>query len=179
MSYNYSSYCYWDEIHLLRRVKSGNSSVPGCQLLSKIQTWFLQCQLGQFFRRPWCLIICTFVCFVLFCFVFFIERLNLVRYFAMTFVFEVIIGLVPPLKGAFDKFNIIPPKIVGIFIPLEVFAWVKTACPVIRSRLTYFWRNTNISSIFYFSKSTSIIKDTIHTVTYGAFWRWSCSQNTS
>ena len=28
----------------------------------------------------------------------------------MTFVFEVIIGLVPPLKGAFDKFNIIPPK---------------------------------------------------------------------
>ena len=28
----------------------------------------------------------------------------------MTFVFEVIIGLVPPLKGAFDKFNIIPPQ---------------------------------------------------------------------
>ena len=28
----------------------------------------------------------------------------------MTFVFEVIIGLVPPLKGAFDKFNIIPPS---------------------------------------------------------------------
>ena len=31
-------YCYWDEIHLLQRVKSGNSSVQGCQLLSKIQT---------------------------------------------------------------------------------------------------------------------------------------------
>ena len=28
--------------------------------------------------------------------------------------------------------------------------------PILCSRLTYFWRNMNISSIFYFSKSTSI-----------------------
>ena len=44
-------------------------------------------------------------------------------------------------KGALDKFNIIPqlfPKKVGIFIPLEVLAWVMTACGVLRSRLTYF-----------------------------------------
>ena len=31
-----------------------------------------------------------------------------------------------------------------------------TACWVLCSRLTYFWRNMNISSIFYFSKSTLI-----------------------
>ena len=63
------------------------------------------------------------------------------------------------VKGALDKFNIIPnffPRKVGIFIPSEVLAWVKTACRVLRSRLTYFSRNMNISSIFYFSKSTSI-----------------------
>ena len=63
------------------------------------------------------------------------------------------------LKGALDKFNIIPnffPKKVGIFIPLEVLVWVKTACWVLCSTLTYFWRNMNISSISYFSKSTSI-----------------------
>ena len=62
-------------------------------------------------------------------------------------------------KGALDKFNIIPqlfPKKVGIFIPLEVLAWVMTACRVLRFRLTFFWRYMNISSIFYFSKSTSI-----------------------
>ena len=34
-------------------------------------------------------------------------------------------------------------KKVGIFIPLEVLAWVMTACWVLRSRLTYFWRNMN------------------------------------
>ena len=64
------------------------------------------------------------------------------------------------IKGALDKFNIIPQlfpkKKVGIFIPLELLAWVMTACRVLRSRLTYFWRYMNISSIFYFSKSTSI-----------------------
>ena len=37
----------------------------------------------------------------------------------------------------------------GIFIPL-VLAWVMTACFVSHSRLTYIWRNVNISSIFYF-----------------------------
>ena len=69
-------------------------------------------------------------------------------------------GWVP--KGALDKYNIIPQlfqkrkKEVGIFIPLEVLAWVVTACWVLRFRLTYFWRNANISSIFYFPKSTSI-----------------------
>ena len=56
------------------------------------------------------------------------------------------------IKEALDKFNIIPNfflKKVGIFIPLEVLAWsVKTACQVLRSRLTYFWRNMNISGIF-------------------------------
>ena len=58
-----------------------------------------------------------------------------------------------------DKFNIIPnffPKKIGIFIPLQVLAWVKTACPVLHFRLTYFWRNMHFSSIFYVSKSTSI-----------------------
>ena len=30
------------------------------------------------------------------------------------------------------------------------------ACWVLRSRPIYFWRNMNISSIFYFSKSTSV-----------------------
>ena len=62
-------------------------------------------------------------------------------------------------KGALDKFNIIPqlfPQKVEIFMPLEVLAWVMTACWVLHSRFIYFWRNTNISSIFYFSKSTSI-----------------------
>ena len=63
------------------------------------------------------------------------------------------------LKRALDKYNIILqrfPKKIGIFIPLEVLAWVMTACWVLLSRLAYFWRNMNISSIFYFSKSTSI-----------------------
>ena len=63
------------------------------------------------------------------------------------------------LKGALDKFNIIPqlfPKKVGIFLPLEVLAWVMTACRVLSSRLTYFWRYMNISMIFYFLKLTSI-----------------------
>ena len=64
------------------------------------------------------------------------------------------------VKGALDKFNIIPklfPKKIGIFLPLEALAWVMTVCRVLRSRLTYFWRNENISLIFYFFlKSTSI-----------------------
>ena len=40
----------------------------------------------------------------------------------------------------------------GIFIPSEVLAWVMTACWVLHPRLTYFWRDMNISSIFYFIK---------------------------
>ena len=50
-------------------------------------------------------------------------------------------SMIKGLKGALDKFNIIPqlfPKKVEIFIPLEVLAWVMTACRVLRSRLTYF-----------------------------------------
>ena len=63
------------------------------------------------------------------------------------------------LKGALDKYNIILqlfPAKGGIFISLEVWAWVMIACWVWRSRLIYFRRNMNISSILYFSKSTSI-----------------------
>ena len=63
------------------------------------------------------------------------------------------------IKGALDKYNIIHqpfPKKVGIFISLEVLAWVITACQVLRTRLTNFWRSMSISSIFYFLKSTSI-----------------------
>ena len=64
-------------------------------------------------------------------------------------------------KGALDKYNIIPQLFsenVGIFIPLEVLAWVMTVYQVLRSRSTSFGRCTgmNISGIFYFSKSTSI-----------------------
>ena len=63
------------------------------------------------------------------------------------------------LKGHWTSITSSPnflPKKVGIFIPLEVLALVMTAYWVLHSRLIYFWRNTNISSIFYFSKSTSI-----------------------
>ena len=63
------------------------------------------------------------------------------------------------VKGHWASSIFIPnffPKKVGIFISLEVLAWEKTACQVLHSRLTYFWRNMDISSIFYFSKSTSI-----------------------
>ena len=63
------------------------------------------------------------------------------------------------IKGALDKNNIILqlfPKKVGVFIPKEVLAWIMTAWWLLLSRRTYFWRNVNISSIFYFSKSTSI-----------------------
>ena len=99
------------------------------------------------------------------------NRWSLEPYIRVTLRVTSIMGVPPPwavgimfefkltFKGALDKFNIIPnffPKKVGIFIPLEVLAWVKTAFQVLRSRLTYFWRNMNICSIFYFSKSTSI-----------------------
>ena len=63
------------------------------------------------------------------------------------------------LKGHWTSItssNFFQKKRIRIFIPLEVLAWVMIACWVLRSRLTYFWRNMNISSIFYFSKSTSI-----------------------
>ena len=88
-------------------------------------------------------------------------RLNQIKYFKASHMghFVMVSIWCASFKGALDKFNIIPqhfPKKVGIFIPLEVLAWVMTACRVLRSRLTYFWKYMNISSIFYFSKSTSI-----------------------
>ena len=42
------------------------------------------------------------------------------------------------------------------FYIFRSFLMVMTACWVLHSRLIYFWRNVDISSIFYFSKSTSI-----------------------
>ena len=62
------------------------------------------------------------------------------------------------LKGHWTSITSSPTfsKKVGIFMSLEVLAWVMTAYWVLHSRLTYFWRNLNISSIFYFSKTTSI-----------------------
>ena len=62
------------------------------------------------------------------------------------------------LKGHWVSLRSSPTfsKKVVIFIPLAVLAWIMTACWVLRSRLTYFWRNMSISSIFYFSKSASI-----------------------
>ena len=61
-------------------------------------------------------------------------------------------------KGSFDKYNIIPLTLsrkVEIVMQSEVLALVMTACWLLFSSSTYFWRNVNISSIFYL-KSTSI-----------------------
>ena len=83
-------------------------------------------------------------------------------------------------KGALDKYDIIPnffQKKVGIFVPLDVLAWVMVVCQVLHSRLTYFWRNMIISDIFYFPKSTSI--NIQNSIAYGAHWRWCYLQNTS
>ena len=54
-------------------------------------------------------------------------------------------------KGALYKYNIITH-----FYTIRSVAWVMTACWMLRSILTYFWRNLNMFNIFYFSKSTSI-----------------------
>ena len=53
------------------------------------------------------------------------------------------VGATRKLKGALDKYNVIPQllpkkKKNGIFIPLEVLAYLMTACCVLRSRLAYF-----------------------------------------
>ena len=75
-----------------------------------------------------------------------------------TFTPDIQVSLTFKLKGI-GQVQHHPPtfsKKVGIFIPSEVLAWVMTACRVLRSRLTYFWRYMNISCIFYLSKSTSI-----------------------
>ena len=70
----------------------------------------------------------------------------------------------PALKGHWTSIISSPKflKKVVIFIPLKLLAWVMTASWVSRSRLTYFWMN--MSSIFYFSKSTSI------NTQYGSLW---------
>ena len=90
------------------------------------------------------------------------------------------------IKGALDKYNIIPqlpsppPKKRKSWVfdtKLELLSWVMNACWVLSSRLTYFWRNMNIPSIFYFSKSIS--RNTQYSSLYGTLWRWCCSQNTS
>ena len=59
------------------------------------------------------------------------------------------------------------------FIPLEVLAWVLTAYQVLCSRVSYCWRNVNITSIFCFSKSTSINEQ--YRSLCGTLWRWCCS----
>ena len=86
-------------------------------------------------------------------------------------------------KGPLDKFNIIPqlfpPKSWDFYTIRSVDMgndWV------LHSRLTNFWRNMNISSIFYFSKSTPRVnfnKYTIQWPIYGTLWGWWCSQSTS
>ena len=63
------------------------------------------------------------------------------------------------LKGALDKYNIIPKLFltkVVTFLSFDLLAWVMIACWGLHSRLTYCWKNMNSSNIFYFSKSTLI-----------------------
>ena len=88
-------------------------------------------------------------CFVLFCFVFStLQHFTLIKPVGDLGTASLFRRIAIPkghyseknIKGALDKFNIIPQlfkKKVGIFIPLEVLAWVMTACGVLRSRLTY------------------------------------------
>ena len=90
-----------------------------------------------------------FALFVLFCFVLF--------FYLCCLIIHVVQILC--LKGNWASITSSPDfflKKVGVFVPLEVLACVMTACWVLHSGLTYFWRNMNISSIFYLSKSTSI-----------------------
>ena len=66
------------------------------------------------------------------------------------------------IKGALDKYNLHPPT----FSPQKCnfytirsagnLAWIMTICWVLHLKLIYFQINMNISSIFHFSKSTSI-----------------------
>ena len=78
--------------------------------------------------------------------------------FCLEYINGTCLVIVTMIKRALDKYNIIvqlSPKTVEIFILLEVLACVMTACRILHSSLIYFWRNMHISSIFYFSKSTS------------------------
>ena len=83
------------------------------------------------------------------------------------------------LKGALDMYSIIHWHNLFFqkswdFISLEVLAWVMTACQLLCSWLNNFWRNMNISRIFYFANSISI------NIQYSSLWdtRWCCLQNT-
>ena len=62
--------------------------------------------------------------------------------------------------------NIIPnvSKMSWEFYTIKSVGRVMSACWVLHSKLTYVWRNMNISSIFYFSKSTLINKQ------YSSIW---------
>ena len=83
-----------------------------------------------------------------------IKSMKVVAYYFLSFLIWT--GI---LKGHWTSITSSPnffKKKVGIFIPLEVLARIMTACWVLRSKLTYFWRNRNISNVFYFSKSTSM-----------------------
>ena len=106
------------------------------------------------------------------------------RISSVFFYFEFDFLCIILFQGALDRFNIIPqlfPKKLGFFLPLEVLACVMTACQVLRSRLTHFWRYMNISSIFSFSKSTSIntqyssLRDTLQMMLFTKYLiKWKC-----
>ena len=88
------------------------------------------------------------------------EKFTAKKCFVWKILMKTCLVIVTMIKRALDKYeNIIlqlSPKRVKIFVLLEVLAWVMTACWILHSSLIYFWRNMHISSIFYFSKSTSI-----------------------
>ena len=57
----------------------------------------------------------------------------------------------------FDGFSWdLDKRIIGYGYDPTQKVWVMDTCWVLCSRLTYFWRNMDISGFFYFSKSTSI-----------------------
>ena len=102
------------------------------------------------------------------------EKFKAKKCFVWKILMKTCLVIVTMIKRALDKYNIIlqlSPKRVEIFILSEVLAWVMTACWILHSSLIYFWRHMHISSIFYFSKSTSI---NTQTVAYGTLSRWCC-----
>ena len=87
------------------------------------------------------------------------EKFKAKKCFVWKILMKTCLVIVTMIKRALDKYNFIlqlSPKRIEIFILLEVLAWAMTACWILHSSLIYFWRNMHISSIFYFSKSTSI-----------------------
>ena len=96
------------------------------------------------------------------------------------------------IKRALDKYNIIPnffkekERERASFKPLEVLALVMTACWFFSSSLTYFWRNSNSSSTFYFSKLTTIdtqysgLWDTLEMMLFTIYCiKWKCIDRNS